>query len=358
MDLGVESGSHLESKKQIVIVAMTGNMLLDFAGPADVFTNADKCLQNLGYCNGYNVRIAAPTSTKKVSSITGIDIVCQYCAEDITGCIDTLVIAGNNFKENDQEALSGFYNWLCTRTEHNTRRIASVCGGAFALAKAGILNGRKATTHWELSEKLKKNYPDIAVNANPFFTSDGHVYTSAGVSSGIDLALAMVEEDHGKDIAIRVARKLVFYLSRPGFQAQFGNLLPVYERGHIAQRMQGWLQEHLHETLDVGTIAGHMNMSTRNFTRVFTKQTGMPPAKFIEKLRVETARKLLEDTDAALERIAEQCGLGSLVSMRRTFLRHLMTTPSDYRRVFRTALKDAGIDDLLAPKPDFPVNTV
>lgn len=358
MNQGFESDSHPESKKQVVIVAMTGNMLLDFAGPADVFTNADKYLQSLGYSNGYDVLIVAPLSTKKVSSITGIDIVCQYCARDITGSIDTLIIAGNDFREENQSALSGFYGWLQTRTEHNTRRIASVCGGAFALAQAGLLNGRKATTHWELSEKLKKKYPAVEVNANPFFTSDGHVYTSAGVSSGIDLALAMVEEDFGKDAAIRVARKLVFYLSRPGFQAQFGNLLPVYEHEHIAQKMQGWLHEHLHETLDVGTIAYHMNMSTRNFTRVFTKQTGMPPAKFVEKLRVETARKLLEDTDAPLERIAEQCGLGNLVSMRRTFLRHLMTTPSDYRRLFRTALKDAGIDDLLAPKPDSPVNTV
>lgn len=188
------------------------------------------------------------------------------------------------------------------------------------------------------------------VNSDPFFTGDGFIYTSAGVSSGIDLALAMVEQDYSKDIAIRVARKLVFYLSRPGFQAQFGNLLPAYESEHIGKRTQNWLSEHLHEKLDVARIADHMNMSTRNFTRVFHRETGMPPARFVEKLRIEAARKYLEDTDMSLEQIAEQCGLGGLVSMRRTFLRHLNTTPSDYRRAFKTSLKDSGIANLLSPR--------
>ena len=327
---------------------MTGNMLLDFAGPTDVFFNANKCLRDCGIYDGYDVLVVAPTADKKVDTETGMSIVCQYAAMDIKTSIDTLIIAGNDFREASQPALIDFYSWLSARNEHNTRRIASVCGGAFALAKAGILNGRKATTHWELSERLNKEYPTVQVNSNPLCINDGHVYTSAGVSSGIDLALVMVEKDYGKDIAIRVARKIVFYLSRPGFQAQFGNLLPVYEREHIAEKTQTWLSGHLHEKLDINQVADHLHMSTRNFTRVFHRQTGMPPAKFIEKLRIETARKYLEDTDISLERIAEQCGLGGLVSMRRTFLRHLMTTPSDYRRAFRTSLKDAGMSDLLA----------
>ncbi len=337
----------LVKKKQVVIVAMSGNMLLNFAGPADVFTYADKCLS--GSTGGYDVVIASPTANKKVKTSSGLEVLCESCVLDITTPIDTMIIAGNDFAELSNPAYDDFYKWLAKVNEHNTRRIGSVCGGAFSLAKAGLLNGKKATTHWDLSERLKKSYPLVHVDSNAFFMNDGNIYTSGGVSSGIDLALALVEEDYGKDVAITVARKLVFYLSRPGFQAQFGNLLPLYESSNIAEKLKNWFTEHLHEPLDLARIAGHLNMSTRNFTRVFHKQTGIPPAKFIEKLRVETARKFLEDTDMSLERIAEQCGLGNLVSMRRTFLRHLMTTPSDYRRTFRTSLKDIGIEELLRP---------
>ena len=327
---------------------MSGNTLLNFAGPADVFTYADKCLP--GSVAGYDVVIASPTAVrKKVKTSSGMEIHCQCCVSDITTPIDTLIIAGNDFAELNNPANSDFYKWLSEVTEHNIRRVASICGGVFSLAKAGLLNGRKATTHWDLSERLKKSYPLVHVDSNAFFTNDGNIYTSGGVSSGIDLALALVEEDHGKDIAITVARKLVFYLSRPGFQTQFGNLLPVYESSNIAEKLKSWFTEHLHEPLDLVRIAGHLNMSTRNFTRVFHKQTGISPAKFIEKLRVETARKYLEDTDISLEKIAERCGLGNLISMRRTFLRHLMTTPSDYRRAFRTSLKDIEIEELLRP---------
>jgi transcriptional regulator GlxA family with amidase domain len=345
----VRSGadSHL-TKKKVVIVAMSGNTLLNFAGPADVFTYADKCLP--GSVAGYDVVIASPTAVrKKVKTSSGMEIHCRCCVSDITTPIDTLIIAGNDFAELNNPANSDFYKWLSEVTERNIRRVASICGGVFSLAKAGLLNGRKATTHWDLSERLKKSYPLVHVDSNAFFTNDGNIYTSGGVSSGIDLALALVEEDHGKDIAITVARKLVFYLSRPGFQTQFGNLLPVYESSNIAEKLKNWFSEHLHEPLDLVRIAGHLNMSTRNFTRVFHKQTGISPAKFIEKLRVETARKYLEDTDISLEKIAERCGLGNLISMRRTFLRHLMTTPSDYRRAFRTSLKDIGIEELLRP---------
>lgn len=319
---------------------MTGNMLLDLAGPSDVFTVTDNCLQARGIEDGYEVMIASATADRKLKANTGLELLCPYYAAAITDPIDTLIIAGNDFREQRQAELEPFFNWLASADQRGIRRIASICGGAFALAKAGLLNGRRATTHWEMSDRLRAQYPEVKVDTNPFFINDGPVYTSAGVSSGIDLSLAMVEEDHGKDIAIKVARKLVFYLSRPGFQSQFGNLLPVYESAHIATQMQDWLTDHLHEGLDISRVASQLNMSARNFTRVFHRETGMPPAKFIEKMRVETARKYLEDTDMPLERIAERCGLGGLVSMRRTFLRHLMTTPSDYRRNFRTALKD------------------
>ncbi|MDR6943904.1 GlxA family transcriptional regulator [Mucilaginibacter pocheonensis] len=337
-------------KKKVVIVVMSGNMLLNFSGPSDVFTTANRCLIDSGKSEGYEVMIAAPTRNRKAITETGVEIHCPYYAVEIEEPIDTLIIAGNDMSADAVTRFADFHHWLSNIDTFKTRRIASICGGAFALAKAGLLDGKKATTHWDRSEKLKKDYPNVLVNANHFHTSDGNIYTSAGVSSGIDLSLAMVEEDHGKDIAIRVARKLVFYLSRPGFQSQFGNLLPVYESENIAEKLQLWLKDHLNESLDIARIADHLNMSTRNFTRVFHKQTGLPPAKFIEKVRVEAARKLLEDTDVPLERIAEDCGLINLVGMRRTFLRHLDITPSDYRRTFRTALKAANMDDLLLTK--------
>ena len=326
---------------------MSGNTLINFAGPADVFTHADKILGSYDSKKGYDVLIVSPTADKKIINSTGIEISCTHSAMEVKMPVDTLIVSSNDFQNSNSPEYNDFFDWLSTINENNARRIGSVCGGAFALARAGILNGKKATTHWDLSERLKKEYPLIDVNTNAFYTTDGHIYTSGGVSSGIDLALALVEEDHGKDVAIQVARKLVFYLSRPGFQVQFGNLLPVYESSNIAQKLHGWVSENLHEPLDVASIAGHLNMSPRNFTRVFHKQTGLPPAKFIEKLRVETARKYLEDTDTPLEIIAEKCGLGGLVSMRRTFLRHLMTTPSDYRRAFRTSLKSTVVNDIV-----------
>jgi transcriptional regulator GlxA family with amidase domain len=338
-----------QQRKQVVIVAMAGNMLLDFAGPADVFTNANKCLSFAGSKAGYDVLIASPTLHKKLTTSAGIEIICQYSAMEITTPIDTLIVAGNDFQTLQKSEYTDFCKWLSVINENNTRRIGSVCGGAFALAEAGLLNGKKATTHWQLSERLKKEYPLVEVNSNAFYTTDGNIYTSGGVSSGIDLALALLEEDYGKDIAIQVARRLVFYLSRPGFQVQFANLLPVYENSNIAKKLHDWVIKNLDQSLDVVRIADNLNMSPRNFTRVFHKQTGLSPAKFIEKLRVETARKYLEDTDMPLEIIAEKCGLGGLVSMRRTFLRHLMTTPSDYRRAFRTSLKIPGMNEIIQP---------
>ncbi|WP_415327326.1 GlxA family transcriptional regulator [Chryseobacterium sp. MMS23-Vi53] len=326
-------------KKKILVVAMTGNTLLYLAGPTDVFFHANKYLQDYGIENGYEVFVVSPTFSKKIKTETGISIDCQYAAMDFNDEIDTIIIAGNDFTETGQSSFNDFYDWLSTRNKQNTRRIASICGGAFALAKTGKLEGRKATTHWYLAERMKKSYPNIKVNSNPFYinSDDGHIFTSAGVTTGIDLSIALVENDFGKDVAIKVARKLVFYLNRPGLQSQFGSLVSEYDSGHIAQKAQTWLNEHLHERLDVNQVADHMNMSPRNFTRVFTKQTGISPAKFIEKLRVEKARKYLENTDMPIERIAEECGLGGLVSMRRTFLRHLLTTPSDYRRAFQSA---------------------
>ncbi|WP_183560542.1 GlxA family transcriptional regulator [Mucilaginibacter sp. SP1R1] len=346
----VNENSQVLQKKNVVIVAMSGRMMMDFVGPSDVFTTTNIYLVRSGLAGGYEVQIAAPTANKLVATGAGADIACHISAIDIRSPIDTLIISNYESEDSLSELYEPFYKWLSKRTDKNTRRIASVCAGTFVLAKAGLINNRKVTTHWTMNEQLQQSYPQLVVDTNPFYTKDGHIYTSGGVSSGIDLALAMVEEDHGKDVAIQVARELVVYLYRPGYQSQFGSLLPSVERSGLSQKLRKWVIENLTETLDVKRIADHLNMSPRNFTRVFHKQTGTPPAKFVEKVRVEQARKLLEDTDDTLENIADICGFGALSSMRRTFLRLLNTTPSDYRRAFRTTLKDFGLGE------HFPIN--
>jgi len=327
-----------QPRKRVVIVMMPSNFVLHVAGPYDVFNTADKVLRQAGSSRGYELTVVSPTSATRAVSALGMEITCKYSALDLKGAIDTVLVAGNDLSNMDDPENDAFYGWLSKLEKQKTRRIGSVCGGAFALAKAGLLNGRRATTHWQMCPRLEKSYPLVKVDANAFHTQDGPIYTSGGVSSGVDLALALVEQDCGKDVAVEVARRLVVFLSRPGFQIQFGNLLPVFDNPGLAEKLRPWISEHLREPLDVVRLADHLSMSPRNFTRVFHKQTGLSPAKYIEKFRVESARKYLEDTDFSLEQIADRCGLGGLVSMRRTFLRNLRTTPSDYRRAFRTSL--------------------
>lgn len=327
----------VEPRKRVVIVMMSPSFLLDMAGPADVFNLADRLLRRSGARHGYDVTVVAPIRINRVISNSGIEISCKYSAMDIKGTIDTLLVAGNDFDKLDHPAYEEFYLWLSRLEKRKTRRIGSICGGAFALAKAGLLNDRRATTHLDCCQRLKENYPRVKLDTNAFYTQDGPIYTSGGVTSGIDLALALVEQDYGKEVVTEIARKLVVFLSRPGCQVQFGDLLPVFETANLAEKIRPWLSEHLHERLDIDRIAAHLSMSPRNFTRVFHKQTGLSPAKYVEKFRIESARKYLQDSDFSLERIAERCGLGGLVSMRRAFLRNLQTTPSEYRNSFKSS---------------------
>jgi transcriptional regulator GlxA family with amidase domain len=330
----------IQLRKKVVIVMMPSNFVQPVAGPADAFNLADKALRRSGSSHGYDVTIVSPTRETQKLTRNGLEITCKQSAADLKGPIDTVLVSGYDFNAIDDPKYDAFYRWLSKLEKQNTRRIGSICGGAFALAKAGLLDGRRATTHWQRCEHLAKSYPQVKVDLNAFHTQDGPIYTSGGMSAGVDLALALIEQDFGKQLALDMARQMVVFLNRPGFQLQFGNLLPVFENPGLAEKLRPWLSECLHEDLDVGRLATHCSMSPRNFTRVFHKQTGIPPAKYLEKFRVESARKFLEDTNLTLEHIADRCGLGGLVSMRRTFLRNLKTTPSDYRRAFRTALAE------------------
>ncbi len=284
-------------RKKIAIVVMSGNLLIDFAGPADVFHHADM-LRGI-----YDIVLVSP-GTSPLYAFSGIEINCLRL-KDLESSIDTLLIVGNDTGSNYQE----FYDWLAV-THNHIRRIGFVGVSNSILERSGM-----------------------KIDLNFFRSRDGQLFTSGGVSSGIDLALAMVEEDCGRAVAAEIARKLIFFhLNRQAYQVQFGSKV---DTSPVAALLKEWLEEHLHESLDVRRLAEKMNMSPRNFTRVFTKQTGISPAKYIEKLRVEAARLHIEESDMPFEQIALRCGLGGLVSMRRLFLRHLMVTPSDYKRLLK-----------------------
>jgi transcriptional regulator GlxA family with amidase domain len=216
------------------------------------------------------------------------------------------------------------------------RRVASVCVGAFVLAEAGLLRNKRATTHWAFASDLQRKYPDIKVDANPIWIQDGNIYTSAGVTAGIDLALAMVEEDHGAPVALDVARVLVVFLRRPGSQAQFSVSLSMQASGRKAlDDLQVWMAENLDKDLSAGALAKRAAMSPRNFSRVFRKESGTTPAKFVQLLRVEAARRQLEQTGRSIKEIAASCGFSSSEIMRRTFLSDLEVTPGAYRLRFQ-----------------------
>jgi transcriptional regulator GlxA family with amidase domain len=321
-------------KRQIVVVPMPGIYLLDIAGPCDVFAAADKILDGNG---GYNIVLASPTDTKTINTKSGISVSCPFTVNTITKPIDTVIIGG--FFMPLLQNGDRFFNWL-KAVYPKVNRIASICVGAYALAEAGILDGKQATTHWEYSQQFQQRYPQVKVDTDPFFTRDTNVYTSGGVSSGIDLALGLVEEDHGREVALQVARKLILHLKRPGYQSQFSRVLEIHRlENSIGGKLYSWMIRHLDEDLSIEHLARRSNMSVRNFARVFQKETGITPAKFVEKVRVEVARRYLENSDLSIDQIAAKCGLGGLISMRRTFIRHMNVSPSDYRRTFRTSLE-------------------
>jgi transcriptional regulator GlxA family with amidase domain len=213
------------------------------------------------------------------------------------------------------------------------RRLGSVCVGSFLLAEAGLLNGKRATAHWKFGQELAERYPKVRVVSEPIWVRDGNIYTSAGISAGIDLALAWVEEDCGNAIASEVARELVLFLRRPGGQAQLSVSLGAQAKEMKSlQELQVWIAENLQQQLSLPILADRVAMSVRNFERVFTRELGVPPARYVLKMRVEAARRMLERTSKGLEQIAQASGFSSADAMRRAFLRTLRMTPLGCRR--------------------------
>ena len=263
---------------------------------------------------------------------SGVRLVADCSWREDRGGIDTLVVCGGDCREvmRDEELLA----WLrsCNTT---VRRLASVCTGSFVLAAAGLLEDRRATTHWAWCDLMQSNFPRVSVDADALFVRDGKIYTSAGVSAGMDLALALLEEDFGHGAALWVARQLVLFLKRPGGQSQFSSHLAAQavEPGTLGSLTE-WIVEHLDDDLSVEALARQATMSPRNFARVFTKQAGVTPAKFVERARIDRARRRLEATRLPVETIAYECGFGNAERMRRSFLRHLSVVPQDYRKRF------------------------
>jgi transcriptional regulator GlxA family with amidase domain len=246
--------------------------------------------------------------------------------------LDTLLVAGGDGAEAAAEN-PVLVDWVRRRAAR-ARRIASVCTGAVMLAAAGLLDGRRATTHWEYCATLAQRFPSVRVEPDPIFVRDGAVWTSAGVTAGIDLSLALVEEDVGRSVALAVARKLVVFLKRPGGQAQFSTALALQTAEDKFGALHTWINNHLGEDLSVSVLAGQAGMSERSFSRHYAVATGQTPARAIERFRVDGARRLLSESRTPVKRIAQRCGFGSAETMRRSFLRLLSVTPQDYRSRF------------------------
>lgn len=320
--------------KNIVLLALPEVQLLDIAGPWDVFTSANRFLSDKQDF-GYHVYLVSGTSEKVIYSGSGMPLSCSHTIYNIDFPIDTLLVAGTALSVLD-EISPDIYHYL-QNIAPEVRRMGSVCVGAFVLAKAGLLDGKQVTTHWKFADALQKSYPKLDVNVNPFFIRDKPIYTSGGVSSGMDLALALLEEDFGKPLAVEVARHLVLHLKRSGVQSQFGNALPEYEMmSPFTKNVCDLLKDKLGKAITVEYMAESLNMSVRNFSRVFVKESGMTPGRFLEKMRLDQAMNMLEYTDMSIDMIADKCGFGHAVSLRRLFLKHIFLSPAQYRKAFKT----------------------
>jgi transcriptional regulator GlxA family with amidase domain len=317
--------------RRIVAVVFPNVQALDVTGPTEVFSLAERARPE----PTYTLELVAPDAGPLRTS-SGLSLVPDRTLDRTRGPIDTLIVAGGLGVQGAAQD-DRLVKWLRSAARRS-RRVGSVCTGAFLLAKAGLLDGRRATTHWASCEALARNYPSVSVESDPIFIRDGNVYTSAGVTAGIDLALALVEEDLGRQAALAVARSLVLFIRRPGGQAQFSASLAGQAAGQPGVReLQEWIPDHLDEDLSVPALAERAFMSPRNFARVFSNEVGVTPAAYVEAVRLERARTLLETTELQLDEIARRCGFGTVETLRRVFGRRLGVNPSDYRSRFAGA---------------------
>ena len=305
--------------------------LLDVTGPVQVFSSANDIVAGTGGTRPYQLRVVSEGG-RDVTATAGVALAAGPLTE-AGEALDTLLVAGGEGVEAAAEN-PVLVDWVHQRATE-ARRVASVCTGAFLLAAAGVLDGRRAATHWAYCGKLAQRFPAVRVEPDPIFVRDGPVWTSAGVTAGIDLALALVEEDLGRAVALAVARYLVVFLKRPGGQAQFSAALALQAAEDKFGALHDWISAHLADDLSLSVLADQAGMSERSFSRHYAEATGATPARAIERLRVEAARRFLSETRLPVKRIAQRCGFGSEETMRRSFLRLLAVSPQDYRERFR-----------------------
>jgi transcriptional regulator GlxA family with amidase domain len=319
--------------KKIVMLCVPPGQGLDVLGPLEVFGMASRILEETSGHRGYESELVTSSSDLLIPTITGVGITAHKHYWRVRGEVDTLLIAaGAGARGPNDPAVSA---WL-RKMARQTRRVCSVCTGAFLLANAGLLNGKRATTHWKYVESFALQHPGVSWDPNPIWVQDGNIYTSAGGSAGMDLALALIEEDYGSALALAVARRMVIFLRRPGSQAQFSVALSAQaaERKGL-QELQVWIAENLAKDLSVEVLAQRAAMSARNFARVFALELGITPARYVEQARIEAARIQLTSTDDGVEQIANRCGFSDAELLRRCFVRHFKIAPSQYRKHFR-----------------------
>lgn len=319
-----------------MFVTYPGITALDLVGPHEVFTAAAQVARLTGgEPDAYRVEVAAGVPGP-LRTTRGLAVVADRTFASIRGPMDTLVVVGG---EGAREASTDpeLVGWV-RRAAHRSRRVASVCTGAFVLAAAGLLDGRSATTHWASCRDLAQAYPAVTVDPDPIFVRDGNVWTSAGVTAGMDLALALVDDDLGRDVALMTARQLVLFVARPGGQSQFSAQLAAQVAVRDPLRdLQGWIAEYPDADHSVERLAARVAMSPRHFARVFRDEVGSTPAAYVETVRVEVARRLLETTSLSTADVARASGFGTPETLRRAFSRRVGASPIEYRDRFRPA---------------------
>ncbi len=316
----------------MVIVGYPGVQPLDVVGPFEVFAGATRAAEARGRTGGYRVTLASGRA-RSIRAESGLGL-CTEPLPEVGTSIDTLVIPGGG-QARAARGDRGLVTWITT-VAPRCRRVAAVCTGAFLAAEAGLLDGRRVTTHWAQADRLAAEFPALRVDPDPIYIRDGKYWTSAGVTAGIDLALAMVENDLGAEVAQTVARWLVMFLHRPGGQTQFASpvWVPRAQRSTV-RAVQSMVESEPDGDHRVPVLAQAASMSVRHFTRVFTDEVGETPGRFVERVRTEVARRELETTNDTLDLIAARCGFGTAETLRRTFKRRLDVAPDSYRRRFR-----------------------
>ncbi|MFD9791025.1 GlxA family transcriptional regulator [Streptomyces sp. NPDC059070] len=314
------------AKRTVLVVLFEDLQSLDVTGPLEVFTGAGRCA---GTDEGYRVSTAS-LDGGPVRTSSGLLLVPDRALAGAPDPHTLLVPGGTGTRDPDPRLV----DWL---RGHGPRaeRLVSVCTGAGLLADAGLLDGRRATTHWAYCDELARRHPRVTVDPDPIYVRDGNVATSAGVTAGIDLALALVEEDLGREVALTVARHLVVFLRRPGNQAQFSAQLAAQSaRREPLREVQRWISEHPGDDLSVESLAARARLSPRHFARAFQAETGLPPGRYVERVRIEHARRLLEETSGGVAEVSRAAGYGTPEAMRRAFVKTLGTAPAEYRRRF------------------------